>query len=51
MTLLQLQGLIANCAIESTGHEKAYKKVCLLIDKFGPFRTVDFDMILPIIYS
>jgi hypothetical protein len=50
MTLIEVQGLIANVAIESPGHDGAYNRITLLIEKFGPFRTVDFDVILPLLY-
>ncbi len=50
MTLIEIQGLIANVAIESPGHDAAYNNITLLIEKFGPFRTVDFDVILPLLY-
>lgn len=51
MSLIELQSLIANCAIENCEHDKAYKRCCLLVDKFGPFRRVDFDTTVRILYN
>ena len=51
MTLLELQGLIANMAIENPEHSVPYQKVTKLIEKFGPFRTVDWKEVREVLYG
>ena len=42
LTLQELQGIIATCAIENREHDRAYKICQRLIDTYGGLRTVSF---------
>ena len=39
-TLLEVQGMIATCAIENREHEEAYKRCGKLIEKYGALTRI-----------
>jgi hypothetical protein len=41
ITLIELQGMIASCAIENKEHDTAYKRITKLISEYGPFSTIN----------
>ena len=49
--LSEIQGMIANCAIENNEHDKAYKKCQELIDKFGLLAKIDWEIAMKYCYG
>jgi len=45
ITLMEAQGIIATCAIENSEHDKAYKRISELIEKYGLFTRVDWNLL------
>lgn len=51
LPLIEIQGMIANCAIENSEHNIPLQAVRKLVDKFGPFQRVDVRELFSIIYK
>ena len=51
ITLTELRGIIANCAIEDEAHQPAVNAVQSLIDRYGPLAKVDSKKIIQILYN
>ena len=41
--LSEIQGMIASCAIESKGHDKAYRRISELIKKNSPLNRMEWE--------
>lgn len=49
--LSEIQGIIANCALENDEHKDAYLKISELVNKFGPLKRMDWDLAMKICYG
>ncbi len=49
--LSEIQGMIANCAIENPEHDRAYRRCQELIDKYGLLAKVDWDIAFEYCYG
>lgn len=50
LSLIEVQGLIANCCIENEEHRVPLERCGRLIEKFGPFRKVDWEDVIDVLY-
>lgn len=50
-TLNEIQGMIANCAIENKEHEPAWHNCQRLIDKFGMLAIADPELVFKVVYD
>jgi len=48
--LSEIQGMIANLAIENSEHNDAYIRSCELVDKFGPLRKIKWELAMEYCY-
>lgn len=50
MTLNELAGCIANCAIDNEEHKRAHERIQILINKYGPLTEVNSVTMIKALY-